>query len=326
MPKRLTTEEFLERLVPEVREAIEIIDFNGLSRPCTVRIRSTGELKTWAQANYLRNKKTTIFRKGEQKYKGPFAKTKEEYQKTIDIRFGEGELELLEFSGAKCPGVVKCLRCGEIRRYSQVETILYNKTICHCSDWDRIVRKEQVQNELDNVFGKGSFEVLEYTRTQQPVILKHKCGYIMRKGSLEKVRRMLGCPLCEKAKSRGERDIAKVLMDLEIPFSTEATFPGLKSDKNYALRYDFRIDFGEKTLLIEFDGEQHFDKSSAWYNENNYDERKNMYAKSHNIPLLRIPYWEAKKIKQKVLDFLKFNDYPLGEYIPSGMEKPDTLE
>ena len=66
--------------------------------------------------------------------------------------------------------------------------------------------------------------------------------------------------------------------------------------------------------MIEFDGEQHYnDYRGLWNNINDplakrqkRDQEKNEYAKSHNIPLVRIPYWERDHI---TLDMLMGDKY-----------------
>jgi hypothetical protein len=57
--------------------------------------------------------------------------------------------------------------------------------------------------------------------------------------------------------------------------------------------------------LIEFDGEQHFKETNYFkrtLKENQTDdELKNQYAKEHNLPLVRIPYWEINNITFELL-------------------------
>ena len=102
-----------------------------------------------------------------------------------------------------------------------------------------------------------------------------------------------GCVL-----SKGERKISEILTKNNIPFKKEYTYPDLKSECGRALRYDFYID---NKFLLEYDGMQHYQED---YRDKNYtltdrqkrDNIKNEYAKSHNIPLKRIPYWDYDKI------------------------------
>lgn len=101
---------------------------------------------------------------------------------------------------------------------------------------------------------------------------------------------------CGCKQSIGELNIIKLLTDNNITFKSQYTCTDLQTSNNGYLRFDFAIlDSDNKIIrLIEFDGPQHT-------NENNYfndstiiqrDEIKNNYARSNNIPLVRIPYYK----------------------------------
>ena len=96
--------------------------------------------------------------------------------------------------------------------------------------------------------------------------------------------------------SIGEALIAEVLTNSGVVYYQEYKFQDLGD-----LRYDFYLP--EYNRLIEFDGEQHF-RDTGWGGLESYRERdkiKNNYAKSHNISLIRIPYWEKDKINLEML-------------------------
>lgn len=95
--------------------------------------------------------------------------------------------------------------------------------------------------------------------------------------------------------SQGAKAIKDFLIQNNIDFYQEYTFRDLKNR-----RYDFAIfekANPEKILrLIEFDGEQHCkDSHSSWHTDDllKKDKEKNEYALSHNIPLIRIPYYKT---------------------------------
>ena len=76
------------------------------------------------------------------------------------------------------------------------------------------------------------------------------------------------------------------------------------------MRYDFiLLQNNIPYRLIEFDGEQHFHKINRGYyaSEEKFskqiksDQIKNEYAKTHNIPLVRIPYTERDHITLEML-------------------------
>lgn len=90
-----------------------------------------------------------------------------------------------------------------------------------------------------------------------------------------------------------------------IKFKSEWTTPEL----DYK-RFDFAImDINNKVIrLVEFDGRQHYDNISGIWNSpeslcqiQKRDKEKNEYALSHNIPLVRIPYWERDNITLEML-------------------------
>lgn len=113
---------------------------------------------------------------------------------------------------------------------------------------------------------------------------------------------------CGCIKSIGEANIQKVLQENNIRFEKEKTFEDLISDKGSKYRYDFFL--SEYNRLIEFDGIQHYEYNKnerGWNTKEKFkktqksDKIKNEYALSHNIPLVRIPYWERDKITLDIL-------------------------
>lgn len=111
---------------------------------------------------------------------------------------------------------------------------------------------------------------------------------------------------CGCQRSVGEFNIIKVLEDNNINYKREYCFI------NSRYRFDFAIlnNDGEIIRLIEFDGEQHYQKNiknNGWNTEEHYnntfqrDNNKNLLAKQYKIPLVRIPYWERDKITIEII-------------------------
>ena len=71
------------------------------------------------------------------------------------------------------------------------------------------------------------------------------------------------------------------------------------------MRFDFYLP--EQNRLIEFDGSQHYQATGGWNDNENLalvqqrDTAKNNYAFEHNIPLVRIPYWERDNITLEMI-------------------------
>ena len=90
----------------------------------------------------------------------------------------------------------------------------------------------------------------------------------------------------------------------------EVVFKGLKY-KGTLLRYDFSFESPRGLVLIEFDGQGHFEyikffhkKQSTFKHMLENDRRKNKYALDKGIPLFRIPYTDIDSI-DSLVDMLR---------------------
>ena len=87
--------------------------------------------------------------------------------------------------------------------------------------------------------------------------------------------------------SRGNVKISEILDENGIEYEIEKKFATC-IDKTY-LPFDFYIN---NKYLIEYDGQQHFDKNNIFDYEytHKHDLIKSKWCKENNIPLIRIPY------------------------------------
>lgn len=94
------------------------------------------------------------------------------------------------------------------------------------------------------------------------------------------------CGLCGN-NSHGNIKIAALLTSANIPYEREKCFKDCKDTSQ--LPFDF---FVNNSYLIEYDGRQHFNKNTFYYNEKIpiHDHIKSQWCIENNIPLIRIPY------------------------------------
>ena len=99
--------------------------------------------------------------------------------------------------------------------------------------------------------------------------------------------------------------VASLLRQHNEIFTLEKTFKDLKSHKGHSLRFDFALydNKGNLTYLIEYDSIIHFQfvpiihkTEKEFKSAQERDRIKNSYCLSHNIPLIRIPYWALKDL------------------------------
>lgn len=168
---------------------------------------------------------------------------------------------------------------------------------CGCLQIEKM--REKCFNDLTNqVF--GNWTVIEQAPTQHKTTMwkcKCKCGTVSNVSASNLIKgKSLSCGCLTR--SVGELNIIKILEKENINFIPQYNN---FEDLNTRLKYDFYLP--DYNRLIEFDGAQHFDiVPHGFFTQedlNNIKKRdyiKNNYALSHNIPLVRIPYWERDTI------------------------------
>lgn len=156
-------------------------------------------------------------------------------------------------------------------------------------------------------FGKLTVIELTEERRQGSAVWLCKCDC----GNLKKISSK--CLLsgdtqsCGCLKSKGELKIRNLLIEHNIPFEEQYSFKDLTSPKGYPLKFDFYVN---NQYLIEFDGTQHQAKTEWFTNEEfeyrkENDQRKDEYAKNHDIPLIRVPYYKLKTLTIQDITFTK---------------------
>lgn len=203
--------------------------------------------------------------------------------------------------------VWKC-KCDCGNEYEVSSKNLRTGSTKSCGCWKKIadrMPKGNVKNEIGNKY--GHLTVIERAGSDKNGQAIWLCECDCENHSRIKV---LGGNLrkghttscgCDRS-SQGEKKVCKILLENNIPFTTQYRFEELG-----ALSFDFRINV-DKPYLIEYDGETHFSCTiHGWHTEEHLqkqqerDEIKNQWCKNNNITLIRIPYWHLKDLSVKDL-------------------------
>ena len=153
----------------------------------------------------------------------------------------------------------------------------------------------------------GVLKVLKEAPSQNGKIMwKCECIYCNRKtivsGTNLKTGHTKSCTCITG--STGEYIIKTILEENNIDFVEQYMIDSFKLSTGGIPKFDFAIFNKEKKLLcfIEFDGEQHYITTGGWNDESCHnltiqrDIEKNQYCQKHNIPLVRIPYYELNQV------------------------------
>lgn len=198
--------------------------------------------------------------------------------------------------------ICKC-ECGNIKSIKSSSLRRGEIQSCGCLRNQRIAEAKKLKSEsemLNKKFGKLTVKSRSERKGKDGElywICECDCGEIIevlghslkRKDGNQTV--SCGC----YHRSISATKILTLLTDNNINFIEEYSFIDLPKS-----RFDFAIIENNQIIrLIEFDGEQHFKNVPRWGGlelQQKRDSIKNDYAISHNIPLVRIPYWEQENI------------------------------
>lgn len=148
--------------------------------------------------------------------------------------------------------------------------------------------------------------ISEYKGLEYNIIVKcKKCGNIWTLNANSLKVNGTRCRKCSYT-YKGEDKIIEVLQELECNFICQYKFDDC-NDKR-PLPFDFYLP--DYNIAIEFDGQFHYEPKFGEENlrqTQEHDKIKNQYCQSHNIDLLRIPYWKSNNIKEIIKNKLNLN-------------------
>ena len=191
--------------------------------------------------------------------------------------------------------------CGNIGVYSGVDLRHGRKKSCGCYTYRKEVMLKFNKAKFIDLTGKqfGKLTVLEYlgrnNRKQSVWKCRCECGTVTTVEYTNLTKKVDYEISCGCLISKGEEKIGKILVDNNIPYKKQYSFPDLKFKQR--LRFDFAVLDNDNTLkyLIEYDGAYHFNNISRKENlelTKLRDNLKNEYCINNNIPLIRINYMD----------------------------------
>ncbi len=182
--------------------------------------------------------------------------------------------------------IVGCPKCGKSERLTNIEFVK---------------RANKIHGD------KYDYSQVVYVNSHTKVkIFCKKCNKIFEQQAGNHIKDEQGCPKCKS--SKGEKAIREWLIKNNIRFIEQKRFKECRSKR--PLPFDFYLP--DYNILIEFDGEQHF---NPWHTIPNAvkkleetqtkDRIKTKFCEDLGIKLVRINYKELKKIDVILKDNIK---------------------
>lgn len=186
-----------------------------------------------------------------------------------------------------------------------------NKSCCHNCTSKEINNKKRLSNEefkkqFYSLYNKNEYELLEdYIDDKTKIkILCHKCNKVFLSRPNDAKQGYM-CPNCKI--SKGEKAIEEWLNKNNYIYIKQYSFKDLIYKKH--LHFDFKVIIDNSFILIEFDGEQHYNQERCFHKDirkykeqQKRDEIKNNYCKMHNYKLIRITYDKLKNIDSELFN------------------------
>lgn len=197
----------------------------------------------------------------------------------------------------------KC-KCGQICKVKTSDLVSGKRIDCGNHTYERLAeRREDLSNKT---FGLLTvlYPIFENHKTYW--VCKCECGRETKvtSGHLKSGHTQT-CGLCTR--SLGEKQVEKILTELNINFIAQKRFEDLRGKNGVKLSFDFYL--SDLNILIECQGLQHYKSIEYYGGEERFnrqiinDNLKREYCKKNNIKLVEIRYDDYDKINaQYILD------------------------
>lgn len=189
------------------------------------------------------------------------------------------------------------------------QNILHGQGCVECGKEKLSIQHTYTQKEFEDLIKLANPDVeiiSEYRGMEYDVtVMCKKCGYTWTLNAYSLKQNGTRCRKCSYT-YKGEDRIIDILQSLNCDYIHQHKFEDCKDKK--CLPFDFYLQ--DYNLCIEFDGEQHYKPKFGLDNfiqTQKHDQIKNKYCETHNIELLRIPYWEGGNSENIIKNKLNIN-------------------
>ena len=192
------------------------------------------------------------------------------------------------------------VRCNKGHEYETRLSSLKEGCRCKkCITHEIAKNKKHSYEYIKNYIEDFGYELLssEYDCDSEKIILKCPKGHIYNTATFASFRQGNRCPICRE--SRGEKEVKRTLDKLNVKYEQQYKFEDCKI--KLCLPFDFYL--FDYNILIEYDGQQHFEIVDFYGGLDKFidtkirDTIKNEYCRKNNIRLVRIPYWDFNEIE-----------------------------
>lgn len=291
--KIITIKDMEERIKNKYpQQPFEILDYTRMTKPITIKCLKCNRIQTYSSAsNYLNtNRKGVCLCYNNN---NSFKKHEDNKQKILKI-IEEKELIFKGFDykddTKKFLVLILCRNCNQIYKKTWT-SFLKNSDCSFCKT------KQKMNTEgYKQIISKEYKLLSNYSGQEEKVLIEHSCGFRW-KITPHLLASYIGCPQCNKKRSKGERKISEFLEQKNISYEMEKSFDW---QTNKRRRYDFFLP--QYNLIIEYMGEQHYRDTRGYFNidleeQKKIDKEKFNDAINAGVNYLEISYKDYNNIE-----------------------------
>lgn len=176
-----------------------------------------------------------------------------------------------------------------------------------CAQERSSARQRRSNKEVDKILESEGYKRLgDYINNNSSLEVRCKEGHVTTI-TLSNFTRGVRCKYCYA--SSGEKEVMRVLDDLELDYEKEYAF--MNEETNTYMYFDFVIFDKERNIdfIIEFDGHHHFEERSIFDTDlETYQERdriKSRHCENNNHSLIRIPHFEVSRANEIIINYIQ---------------------
>ena len=209
-----------------------------------------------------------------------------------------------EYVNNNVPVLLRCKKCGFEFKMNRSNIVARGVKCYNCENTRHRKEHEDFVNEIKEI--NPDIKIIgKYFNNITPIQCECLKCFNFWETKPTTLQQGKGCPFCKT--SKGERRIKNFLDKNNIKYQTQYKFEDCKDI--HQLPFDFFLE--EYKTCIEYDGKQHFIPIESWGGEKElektkkHDNIKDIYCKENKIKLIRIPYYDYKKIEEILKEQLK---------------------
>lgn len=214
MSQKITQDFLLEKMrkVFPNNTGIEILVWNGYTKPLTFKCDICGEIHTVSDARQMLNKKTYCKKNAKNNLKWDLQSFKDRIDK-----LHEEDINIIEYNGLSNPIKYYCPRCHALKMVNPARTLITKLSLCNtCYGIEKTIVKKQI----DSLFEKNkNYSIIAWHGVNKKMLIHHNvCNNSFERYPTNVLSIFDTCPFCNNGGMKQKLDIEVIQKRIDNEF------------------------------------------------------------------------------------------------------------